>query len=318
MSETWTVLLPATIDPSGPDELSDFASFVSISEYADEAALVADAGRFDAVITRTVPLTADFFDAADSLRVVVKHGAGVDHVDIDAATRNGVLVANTPGKNTNAVAEHALTLLLAAKRQVVRADAATRQADWRRHDFEGHELSGRTVGLVGAGNAGRRFAALLTGFGVSCVAYDPYVDPGVLPEHVELVESVRAVFEAADDASVHVPLTEDTRHVVGREELRLLPDDGVLVNTARGGVVDEAALVDALESGDIAGAGVDVYETEPPTADDPLLDRERAVFTQHNAGLTAEAARAVSLATAEHVRTVYEGGRPDTALNDPA
>ncbi|MGB9988050.1 hydroxyacid dehydrogenase [Salarchaeum japonicum] len=317
MSETWTVLLPSTIDPSGPDELREFATFVSIDEYADEAALVADADRFDAVITRTVPLTAAFFDAADSLNVVVKHGAGVDHIDVDAATRNGVLVANTPGENTNAVAEHALTLLLAAKRQVVRADAATRNADWRRHDFAGHELSGRTLGLVGAGNAGRRLAELVHGFGVSCVAYDPYVDSEDLPANVELLDSVSAVFEAADDVSVHVPLTDETRHVVGREELRALPDDAVLVNTARGGVVDEDALCDALDSGALAGAGVDVYETEPPTADDPLLDQERAVLTQHNAGVTVESARAVSLAAADHVRTVYEGGRPKTALNDP-
>lgn len=181
----------------------------------------------------------------------------------------------------------------------------------------GHELSGRTLGLIGAGNAGRRFAELLTGFGVPCVAYDPYVDPSSLPENVRLVDTVTDVFEAADDASVHVPLTEETRHVVGRAELGLLPDDAVLVNTARGGVVDEAALANALESGVLAGAGVDVYETEPPTAENPLFDQERAVLTQHNAGVTVESARAVSLAAAAHVRTVYEGGRPDTTLNDP-
>ncbi|WP_394324682.1 NAD(P)-dependent oxidoreductase [Halarchaeum acidiphilum] len=263
-------------------------------------------------------MTADLLDAASSLSVVAKHGAGVDNIDIPAATRNGVLVANTPGANARSVAEHAVALLLAVKRRVPQAHDATRAGEWRRHDFRGHEQSGRTLGLLGAGNAGRDVARLLSGFDVSVCALDPYVDPAALPENVSLVDTVDALFEAADDVSVHAPLTDETRHAVGRDQLAALPGDGVVVNTARGGIVDEAALRAALDAGDLLGAGIDVYESEPPAADDPLLARDDVVLTQHNAGVTAEALRAMSREAAAVVRTVYEGGVPETALNADA
>lgn len=316
--DQWAVLLPPTIDPIGPDSLADIATFTSRSEYDSLDDLIADVDRFDAIITRTEPVTAELIDAADALQVIAKHGAGMDNIDIEAATRNGVVVANTPGANTTAVAEHAATLLLATKRRVVRADASTREADWRRHDFRGRELSDRTLGLFGAGNAGQELARLLSGFGVTCVAYDPFVDADDLPENVSLVDSVEALFDAADDVSVHAPLTEDTRHAIGAAELARLPADGVVVNTARGGIVDEAALVEALDAGEIDGAGIDVYETEPPTADDPLLDRSEVVLTQHNAGVTVEALENMSREAAANVRTVYDGRTPETAVNADA
>lgn len=318
MERQWNVLLPPTIDPTGPDSLSDIATCVSRAEYDDEDALLADIDRYDAIITRTQPVSEEMIAAADRLKVIVKHGAGVDNVDVEAATEHGVLVANTPGTNTTSVAEHAVTLLLSVKRNIVRADRATKDADWRRHDFRGRELTGRTVGLFGAGNAGQRVAELLTGFDVSCVAYDPYVGREALPANVTLVESEDELFERADDVSVHTPLTDETRHAIGRRELELLPEDAVVVNTARGGVIDEEALVAALREGTIGGAGIDVFETEPPSSDDPLLDCESAVLTQHNAGVTVEALRNTSREAAANVRTVYDGGVPETTLNPDA
>lgn len=312
--ETWDVLLPPTIDPVGPESISDIATFTSREEYENAGALLGEIDRFDALITRTEPVSAELIDAADSLRIIAKHGAGVDNIDVEAATQCDVIVAYTPGANTRSVAEHAVMLLLATKRNVVRADTATRAGDWRRHDFRGRELSGRTLGLFGAGNAGCELARLLTGFGVSVVAYDPYVASEALPRNVSLVDSVRALFEAAEDVSVHAPLTEETRHAIGHDELAALSDDGVVVNTARGGVIDESALVEAITESEIAGAGIDVYENEPPATDTPLFDLERVVLTQHNAGLTVDALEEMSRASAANVRTVYEGELPENTL----
>ena len=318
MPRTWNVLLPPTIDPVGPESLADIATCTSRAAYADEDALVADIDRYDAIVTRTQPVTERLLAAADRLQIVAKHGTGVDNVDVDAATERGVVVANTPGENANSVAEHAVALLLAATRNVVDADRATRAGEWRRADFRGRDLRGRTLGLFGAGNAGTRVATLLAGFDVTCVAYDPYADPASLPETVSLVDDETALFERADDLSVHAPLTPETRHAIGAEAFALLPDDGVVVNTARGGIVDEAALVAALEASELGGAGVDVYETEPPTADDPLRSCPGVVRTQHNAGTSAEALANMSRAAATLVRTAHEGAVPETALNPDA
>lgn len=318
MTRKWNVLLPPTIDPVGPDSLSDIANCKSRAEYEDEDALLADIDQYDAIITRTQPVTAELIAAAERLKVITKHGAGVDNIDIEAATDHGVIVSNTPGENTTSVAEHTVMLLLSAKRNVIRADRATRNADWRRQDFRGHELNNRTLGLFGAGNAGQKVAELLSGFDVSCVAYDPYVDPEVLPENVSLVETTHELFKRAEDVSVHTPLTDETYHAIGKDQLEALPEDGVIVNTARGGVIDEEELATVLQEGSIAGAGIDVFENEPPTSDNPLLECETAVFTQHNAGVAVEALENVSRAVAANVRTVYEGGVPETILNPEA
>lgn len=312
---TWDVLLPPEIDSAGPNAIRDIATFTTRDTYDTTTALRADIDRYDAIITRTHELSADLIAAADNLKLIAKHGAGMDNIDIEAATANNVLVANTPGANKNAVAEHAATLLLAVKRNVVQADTATRDADWRRHDFQGRELANRTLGLFGAGNAGQRLAELLTGFDISCVAYDPYVDPATLPSNVALVNSTTALVDQADDLSVHAPFTPETEHAISDAELTALPDDAVVVNTARGGIIDEAALVDALAANDIAGAGIDVYETEPPAADDPLLSRDDVVLTQHTAGVTTEALREMSRRGAANVRTVYTGNIPETTVN---
>ena len=318
MSSTWTVLLPPTIDPVGPESIADIATCTSRAAYADEDALVADIDRYDAILTRTQPVTERLLAAADRLTLVAKHGTGVDNIDLAAATEHGVVVANTPGENTDSVAEHAVSLLLAAARNVVDADRATRAGEWRRADFRGHDLRGRTLGLFGAGNAGTRVATLLAGFDVTCVAYDPYADPATLPESVSLVDDEMELFERADDLSVHAPLTSETHHAIGAEALAALPEDGIVVNTARGGIVDEAALVAALEAGSLGGAGIDVYETEPPAADDPLLSCPGVVRTQHNAGTSVDALANMSRAAAALVRTAYEGDVPETALNPEA
>ncbi|WP_251342879.1 hydroxyacid dehydrogenase [Haloplanus halophilus] len=313
--DEWEVLLPATIDPSGPDAIADVATFTAMDDYPDRAALRADIDRFEAIIVRVSDLPADLLDAATNLQVVAKHGAGLDNVDVEAATRNGVVVANTPGANSRAVAEHAMTLLLAVRRNVLPADRAVRGGDWERHRFEGRELGGDTLGLLGFGDVARETAGLARGFDADVVTYDPFVPAESVPEGVEMVAAKADLFERADAVSVHTPLTPETRGAVSTAELDALGSDGVLVNTSRGGVVDEAALVDALESGVVAGAGIDVFATEPPADDHPLLDREDVVLTPHLGGLTRGAMERMSRRAAANVRTVRDGGIPESAVN---
>ena len=318
MADDWRVLLPREIDPAGPDLLSSFASCTSLAEYADRAELLADVHRFDAAIVRTLEVDADLLGRVDRLRVVAKHGAGLDNVDVDAATARGVLVCNTPGANARSVAEHALLLLLAVRRSLRSADRHVRAGGWDRADHAGHEVAGDALGLLGFGDIAEEVAELARGFDLSVLAYDPYLPEGAFPDHVERVHDPIGLFGAADAVSVHTPLTDETRHAVSTRELEALGPNGVLVNTSRGAVVDEDALVRALEAGTIAGAGLDVFESEPPSPDDPLLDRDDVVLTPHVGGVTGAALRRMSVAAADNVRMVYEGDVPDSAVNPEA
>ena len=311
----WEVLLPETIHPAGPRTISDIATFTSRGEYDTLDDLIRNVGRFDALIVRTEEVSAAVIEAATDLKIVAKHGAGVDNIDIGAATENGVVVCNTPTANSRSVAEHALTLLMTVCKQVVKADSQLRQGRWERSGVANREISETTLGLFGCGNIGRKVVARANGLDMECVVYDPYVDEDDLPSYVETVPSKSELFETADHVSVHAPLTEDTRHAISTAKLRRLPTHGILVNTSRGEIVDEDALLDALESGAIRGAGLDVFAVEPIPDDHPLLDVDTVVLTPHLAGITEEAMRRMSTQAAANVRTVYEGRVPRSTLN---
>ena len=312
------VLLFDGVEPSDLEAIEDVATFTAASEYDSEVALRADIDRFDAVVVLNREIGAELLEAADSLSIVAKRGVGVDNVDIEAATEHGVLVCNTPGANARAVAEHALSLLLAVRHRVLLADRQTRAGDWNPERFETSELGGDVLGTFGAGNTGRTLARLAEGIGMDVLAYDPYVDADALPVGVSLVDSPATLFDRADAVSVHVPLTEETRGAVGAAELDALGPHGILLNTARGGVVDEDALVTALEDGTIAGAGLDVYESEPPAKDHPVFGFDEVVVTPHVAGATVEANAEKYRVTGENIRQVMAGEVPETALNPEA
>jgi len=317
-ADQWEVLLPGTIHPAGPESITDFASFTSIDEYNDQNEFIADCDRFEAMIVRVTEISADVLEAADSLQVVAKHGAGLDNVDISAASDHGVVVCNTPGANARSVAEHALMLILSTRKRVVEADATIRDGNWNRHQFENRELADDTLGLFGFGNIARELAAIVSGLDVEVVAYDPYVDESETPEAVEMVSSPMTLFQRSDFVSIHTPLTEQTRHAVTKEELAALGPDGAIINTSRGGIIDEVALLEMLEEGKLGSAGLDVFEQEPPAVDDQLLDREDVVLTPHIGGLTVEAMERMSQGAANNVRTVYEGGIPESTVNTDA
>ena len=314
-ADQWDVLLPSTIDPSGPESIADIASFVSYDEYPNREALLEDVDRFHAIIVRVTEISAELVDAATNLEIISKHGAGVDNIDIQSASRRRIVVCNTPGVNARSVAEHAITLILAVRKSILPADEEVRSGGWERHQFLNRELSSDVIGLLGFGSIARETAEVSRGFDMECIAYDPFVADDDTPDHVEKIEAKRELFERADVVSVHTPLTPKTRNAVSADELEALGPEGVIVNTSRGGVVDESALVDALDRGTIAGAGVDVFAEEPPESSHPLFDRQDAVLTPHVGGLTREALERMSRGAAANVRTVYEGNLPDSTVN---
>lgn len=312
---TWNVLTPRPLQDAAHEVLDDFAEVTVTTEYEDEAALDDDIDRFDAIIVKSLSLPRERLERATNLKMVTQSGVGLDPVDIEAATDLGLLVCNVRGANTRAVAEHTLAMVLAIRKGLRVADADVRSGVWEKHGYLAPELEGDTLGVFGCGDIGSLVAQLAGGFGMHPVAYDPYKGPEDLPEGVEAVDTVSELFGVADVVCLHAPLTDETRGAVGEAELRALGEDGILVNTARGGLVDHDALVSALRSERIHGAGIDVFPEEPAPEDDPLLDLENVVVTPHSAGSTLKSVPAKDRGAAENVRTVYEGGVPETAVN---
>ncbi len=246
------------------------------------------------------------------LRVVARNGIGVDTVDVAAATELGVVVTNAPSVNADSVADFTFALLLALVRRVVEADRAVREGRWPR--LVGVELRDRCLGLLGFGRIGQRVAERARGFGMRTVAYDPVPDLAAAERLGVRLVSFPEVLAQADFLSLHLPLTPQTRHLLGEEELRCMKPGSFLVNTARGGVVDEAALARALQEGWIAGAACDVFDEEPPRTS-PLLQAPNVLLSPHMASHTREAIARASRVAAENVLAVLQGGRPPNAVN---
>jgi D-3-phosphoglycerate dehydrogenase / 2-oxoglutarate reductase len=272
---------------------------------------------YDALIVRSqVQVDAGMVAAGTKLQVIGRAGVGVDNVDLEAATHAGVTVVNAPTGNTIAAAEHTLALLYGVARKIAAADASVRRGEWKRSQFTGLELRGRTLGIVGLGKIGQAIAARARAMEMTVVAADPYVTAEQAAHHgVDLV-SFEELLARSDVVSVHVPLTRATRGMVGAAEIARMRPGAILLNVARGGVVDEAAVADALADGRLAGAGVDVFEHEPPT-DSPLLAAPNTLLTPHLGASTAEAQVAVAEEVADQVLDVLAGRSARYAVNAP-
>jgi D-3-phosphoglycerate dehydrogenase len=274
--------------------------------------------EYDALVVRSqVQVDAGVISAAGSrLQVIGRAGVGVDNVDLEAATRAGVTVVNAPTGNTIAAAEHTLALLYGVARKIAAADASVRRGEWKRTQFTGLELRGRTLGIIGLGKIGQAIAARAVAMEMTVLAADPFVTAEQAAHHgVELVE-MDELIRRADVVSVHVPLSRSTRGMIGKAQLNRMKPGAILLNVARGGVIDEAAVADALRDGRLAGAGVDVFETEPP-AGSPLLDAPNTLLTPHLGASTAEAQVAVAEEVAEQVLDVLAGRSARYAVNAP-
>jgi D-3-phosphoglycerate dehydrogenase len=266
-----------------------------------------------AAIVSTDPFDASVFAACPTLRVIARVGVGVDSIDVTAASTAGVAVTTTPGANEGTTAEHAVTLMLATVRRVVEHDSAVRAGRWARtgRHIPG-ELAGRTVGLVGYGRIGKLVASRLSPFGVRIVVCDPNARVG---EEAEQLDELEELLAAADIVSIHVPLQPDTRGLIGLRELQLMGPHSILINTARGGIVDEQALVSALEHRRIAAAALDVFESEPPTCQ-RLLALPNVVLTPHTGGISEQSvARMLGQATTS-VLAALRGERPLGLVNE--
>lgn len=270
---------------------------------------------YDAVIVRSMTrLTADLLHRGERLKVVARAGVGLDNIDVVAASNSGIRVVNAPTANLLSAAEHAFALILALARNVPAADRSMRAGEWDRDGLVGTELHGKTLGIVGYGQIGRLVGSRALAFGMDVLAADPYVAPsrGESSE-VELV-SLEALLARADFVTVHVPLSEETRGLVGETELARMKPGAMLINCARGGTVDEAALVAALDSGRLAGAAIDVFAVEPPT-DRRLARHARTVTTPHIGALTHEARERVAVETVRALLGALDDSRSTPGLD---
>jgi D-3-phosphoglycerate dehydrogenase len=283
-----------------------------------ESDLASIIGGFDAIVIRSATkLDASMIERAERLKVIGRAGVGLDNVDVDAATRRGIVVANAAESTVISAAEHTIALLFALARNVPQAQAALISGTWARERFAGVELTGKTLGVLGLGRIGRQVARRALGLGMRVVAYDPFVAADRFRElGVEPAATLDDVYAAADVITLHLPLSDQTRHLLDADAFAQMRDGVRIVNAARGGLVDEAALVDAIRSGKVAGAALDVFETEPYAG--PLLELDQVVLTPHLAGSTTEAQDRAGVLIAEQVAAALTGQIVQTAVNIPA
>ncbi|HUH08213.1 MAG TPA: phosphoglycerate dehydrogenase [Egibacteraceae bacterium] len=309
------VLVADKLSQAGVDALS--AHFdVDVRTGLEKAELVDAIGAYDAVVVRSATtIDADVIRAGSLLKVIARAGIGLDNVDVEAATARGVLVCNAPQSNVVSAAEHTLALLLAAARRIPEADRSLRAGEWRRSALEGVELHGKTLGVLGLGRVGVLVAQRCSAFGMRLVAYDPYVSAERAARMgVELAGSVLDLCKVADVLTIHLPKTPETVGIVGEAELRAMKSSALVVNTARGGLIDEQALHAALSEGWIAGAGIDVFSTEPMT-ESPLFALDNIVITPHLGASTTEAQDKAGTMVAEAVVLALQGDFVPSAVN---
>jgi D-3-phosphoglycerate dehydrogenase len=304
-------LSPATVEALGPD------FEIRHCNGADRAELLPAIADVDAILVRSATkVDAEALAAAKNLKVIARAGVGLDNVDVKAATQSGVMVVNAPTSNIVSAAELAIGLLLAAARQISPAHAALRNGEWKRSKYTGIELFEKTVGIVGLGRIGVLVAQRLAAFGMDVIAYDPYVQAGRAAQMGVRLVDLDTLLAESDFISVHLPKTPETIGLIGAEELAKAKSSMVLVNAARGGIVDETALFSALKEGRIAAAGVDVYAKEPCT-DSPLFELENVVATPHLGASTDEAQEKAGVSVAKSVRLALSGELVPDAVNVP-
>ncbi len=317
------VFVTRRIPKEGIDLLSEVAS---VEVWPDRLPppreeLIKEAARSDGLLTLlTDRIDQELMDAAPRLRVVANYAVGYDNIDVESATSRGIWVTNTPGVLTEATADFSFALLLAAARRVVEGDRATRGGQWLTWEptyMLGAAVHAKTLGIVGMGRIGESVARRARGFSMEILYTDPNSRPDLEVElgirQVELDE----LLSTSDFISLHAPLNDNTRGLIGERELRVVKPGAILINTARGELVDEGALVPALESGPLGAAGLDVYRTEPIPGDHPLLRLDNVVLAPHLGSATVEARTAMAEVAAGNLVSVLGGGRPQTPVNDP-
>jgi D-3-phosphoglycerate dehydrogenase/(S)-sulfolactate dehydrogenase len=310
------VLVADELSPEAVSILRSAGLEVDVEVGLEPAALLAIIGRYDGLAVRSATkVTATVLEAAFRLKVIGRAGVGVDNVDLPAATRKGVVVMNTPGGSATTVAELALAMILSLSRHVAAATASVKAGKWEKKRFQGRELAGKTLGVVGIGNIGSVLVDRCKALKMKVIAYDPFISPEAAAKLGVRLVVLDDLWAEADVISLHVPLTEQTRHMVNAATLARMKPTALLVNCARGGIVDETALAAALAAGRLGGAALDVFEREPPPADHPLLQLGNVVLTPHLGASTEEAQAAVAVAVAEQLAAYLTSGEVKNAVN---
>lgn len=313
------VLICDKLESSGRDLLTEAGIEV---DYRPELAkggeeLKAALRGSDAAIVRSLPkLTAEYFVDTGRLRAIARAGVGVDNIDVASATRRGIVVMNTPGGNSVSAAEHTIALMLSMSRLIPAADAVMKAGGWDRNKFLGSQVAGKTLGIIGLGRIGREVARRARGLDMTVLVYDPFVTPDRITElGFEAVPSIDAMLPRVDYLTLHVPLTAETKSLIGARELGMMKKSARVINVARGGIIDEAALAEALQTGRIAAAAVDVFSKEPITPDNPLLKAPNVVLTPHLGASTLEAQENVALEAAQLLADFLLKGQIANAVN---
>ena len=270
------------------------------------------------VVRSATKVTAQIIEAADNLKVVGRAGTGVDNIDMQAATKKGIVVMNTPGGNTITTAEHAVSMLMALARKIPQATASMRKGEWEKKKFEGTEVTSKTLGILGVGNIGSVVADRAQGLRMNVIAYDPYLSQEAANRMgVELV-SLNELYKKSDFISIHVPLTNETKNLVNKDAFAKMKKGVKIINCARGGIVNEKDLCDAIKAGIVSSAALDVFEKEPTPPDNPLLQMEEVILTPHLGASTAEAQENVAIAIAEQIVDYLIKGTIRNAVNVPS
>jgi D-3-phosphoglycerate dehydrogenase len=315
---TYRVLITGALHPlalqilrAAPDVTTDYVPDIPYVEVLDRVA------GYDALVSRSeTNVTRELIDRGKKLKVIARAAVGIGNIDVDYATERGILVINTPGKNTNSAAELAFALLLSIVRNVVPAHASMLGLKWDRHRFSGRELLGKTIGIVGLGNVGHRVARFAHGFEMEVLASDPYIADEVFEKHGARKVDLEHLLAAADIVTVHVPKTAETTGMIGAEEIAKMKPGAIVLNTARGGIIDEAALLAALQSGRVSAAGIDTWNEEPPAAN-PFRDLPNVVMTPHIGASTEEAQLRIAQSVGEQVIRALRDEVVDFPVNMP-
>jgi D-3-phosphoglycerate dehydrogenase len=309
------VLIADAVSDAAVDVLRKGGIEVEKKTGLTEDQVCAEIGRFDGLIVRSATqVTARVLAAGKTLRIVGRAGAGVDNIDVPAATRAGVVVENTPGGNTTSAGEHAVALMFALARHVAPADREMHAGQWPKKGLTGTELTGKTLGLVGFGRVASVVAKVGRALDMTVLVFDPYISEAKAAEAGVRRVALDALLTASDFISVHSPLTPETRNLIGREAFAKMKPSVRIVNAARGGIVDEAALIEALKSGKVAGAALDVFESEPLAAESPLRTLPNVVLTPHLGASTHEAQERVAVEIAEQFVAYFSKGEIRNAV----
>ncbi len=310
------VIIADQINEKGIKDLEEVAEVVVDTSITQEE-LINKIKDFDAIIVRSrTKVTRAVIEAAQKLKIIARAGVGVDNVDMEAATEKGIMVVNAPESTSVTVAEHAMGLILALTRKISIADKSVKEGKWEKSRFMGMELNGKTLGIIGLGRIGTQVSIRAKAFGMEILVYDPYVTEEAGAEIGVRVVDLEYLLKNSDVMTIHVPLTPETKHLLSKDEFEIMKENAIIVNAARGGIINEDDLYDALTTGKIAGAGLDVFENEPPE-DSSLLSLDNVVLTPHIGASTKEAQRDAAIIVANEVKKVFMGEAPKNVLNMP-